>query len=161
VTARKWLARAAHRPKTLVLYTVNFPFGASTAQVFASNLKQLGIDVVVKYFDLSTLLQKLTTAREPWDVAWLPLLSQYPDPAGSLTLLFHGTRFETRVEAANRLTGAARDKAWADLEADLMTNDPPVVAYMNPAELTLVSQSFGCFRYHPVYYLDLAAACKK
>jgi len=161
VTARKWLARAAHRPKTLVLYTVNFPFGASTAQVFASNLRRLGIDVVVKYFDLSTLLAKLSTPGEPWDVGWLPWASNYPDPAGSLVQLFNGTRFESRVGAANRLTGAARRKAWADFEADVMRNDPPVSAYMNPADLILVSQRFGCYRFHPVYVADLAAACKK
>jgi peptide/nickel transport system substrate-binding protein len=161
VTARKWLARAARRPKTLVLYTANFVFGATTAQVFASNLRQLGIDVVVKYFEFTTLIQKLRVAGEPWDVAWLPWNPWYPDPAGSLVLLFRGTRFEPRVDAANLRTGAARRKAWANLEGDLMRNDPPVAAYMNPTDLILVSRSFGCYRYHPVYDIDLAAACKK
>ena len=42
-----------------------------------------------------------------------------------------------------------------------MRDDPPVTAYMNPAGLTLLSRSFGCYRYHPVYDVDLAAACKK
>jgi ABC-type oligopeptide transport system substrate-binding subunit len=161
VTARKWLARDAHRPKTLVLYTTNFPFGAPNAQAFASSLKRLGIDVVVKYFEFSTMLQKLRVPGEPWDVAWLPWNSWYLDPAGSLVLLFRTTRFQARVYAANRVTGAARQKAWADLEADLMRNDPPVAAYMNPADLVLLSRSFGCYRPHIVYDLDLAAACKK
>src|SRR5262249_38601969 len=111
-TARKWLARDSHRPKTLVLYTTNFVFGAPTAQAFGSGLKRLGTNVVVKYFEFSTMLQKLRVPGEPWDVAWLPWNSWYFDPAGSLVLLFRTTRFQPRVDAANRLTGAARDKAW-------------------------------------------------
>ncbi len=161
VTARKWLARDAHRPTTLVLYTTNFVFGAPTAQAFALSLKQLGIDVVIKQFEFSTMLQKLRVPGEPWDVAWLPWNSWYSDPAGSLVLLFRTTRFQGRVDAANRVTGAARQEAWADLESDLMRNDPPVAAYMNPTAVTLLSRNFGCYRYHPVYDLDLAAACKK
>jgi ABC-type oligopeptide transport system substrate-binding subunit len=161
VTARKWLARAARRPKTLTFYTANFVFAPKTAQVFASNLRQLGIEVVVKYFEFSTLLQKLRAPDEPWDVAWLPWNPWYADPASSLVLLFRETRFEGRVNAVNQVTGAARAKAWARLESDLMRNDPPVAAYMNPTDLILVSRSFGCYRYHPFYDLDLAAACKK
>ena len=44
-TARKWLARAKQRPKTLTLYTANFAYSIANAQVFAANLKQLDIDV--------------------------------------------------------------------------------------------------------------------
>ena len=57
------------------------------------------------------------------------------------------------------MTGAARAKAWADLEADLMRNDPPVAAYADStltvlrlAELRLLGGSGS--------RLDLAAACK-
>ncbi len=161
-TARRWLARVPDPPKTLTLYTTNFVFGAPTAQVFASSLRQLGIDVVVKYFELGTMLQRIRVPGEPWDVAWLPWNSWYSDPAGSLLLLFRTTRFQPRVDAANLVTGrVARAKAWARLENDLMRNDPPVAAYMNPAGLTLLSRNYGCYRLDPVNDLDLAAACKK
>ena len=161
-TARRWLARVPDPPKTLTLYTTNFVFGAPTAQVFASGLRQLGIDVVVKYFEFTTMLQKIRVPGEPWDVVWLPWNSWYADPAGSLVLLFRTTRFQPRVDAANLVTGrAARARAWARLENDLMRNDPPVAAYMNPTALTLLSRSFGCYRHDPVNDFDLAAACKK
>ncbi len=55
----------------------------------------------------------------------------------------------------------ARRKAWADLDADLMRNDPPWAPIIHNATATFVSPSFGCFLYHPVYGVDLAAACKK
>ena len=50
VTARRWLSRARLKPTTLVLYAWNIPPAVTAAQVFAFNLKQIGIDVDVKYF---------------------------------------------------------------------------------------------------------------
>ena len=98
---------------------------------------------------------------EPWDVAWLPWSNWYPDPAGFLRPLLNGTRYEARVDAANRVTGAARARTWAKLEADLMLNDPPVAVYADASGLILLSRSFGCYRQVALYDVDLAAACKK
>jgi ABC-type transport system substrate-binding protein len=161
VTARKWFARAGHRPRTLVLYTANdFPFSVMSANVFRDNLRQLGIEVTVRYFSLVTLYEKLNTPGEPWDVTWLPWGAWYPDPAGATLPLLRGTRYEARLNAANRVTGAARAKTWADLEADLMRNDPPVAAYADATALILISRNLGCLRTHPQVDLDLAAVCK-
>ena len=160
VTARKWLARAAQRPKTLTLYMANFPLGILNGQIFASNLRQLGIVVDVKYFEFQTLLLKLRTAGEPWDVGWLPWGAAYADPAGFLLPLFRGTQLEPRIRAANnRVTGLGRDKSWAEFEAKLVRDDPPVAAYAHAMRVDLVSSSFGCYRSHILYELDFAAAC--
>ena len=161
VTAKRWLARAKQRPTTLTLYATSFGFGPANARVFASSLRPLGIDVRIELFSFPTLLRKLTTPGEPWDVTWLPWQASYPDPAGFLLHLLHDTRYEARVNAANRVTGAARASAWANLEADLMRNDPPAAVYADDTSLLLLSRSFGCFRSVPVYHVDLAAACKK
>ena len=156
-TARRWLARAGDRPQTLTVYTPNFPGFVPSAQTFASNLRQLGIVVDVESFDLPTFVKKLDAPGEPWDVALAPGSgAAYPDPAGALVPLLRGTRYEARINAANRVTGAARAKAWAELEADLMLNDPPVAAYADFTPLALVSKRFGCWS-----ELDLAAVCKK
>jgi ABC-type transport system substrate-binding protein len=160
-TARKWLARAKQRPKTLTLYTANFAYSIANAQVFASNLRRLDIDVRIEYFSFPELLARLIKPAEPWDVAWLPWSIWYPDPAGSLRPLLNGTRYEARLDAANRVTGAARAGTWAKLEADLRLNDPPVAVYADASSLILLSRSFGCYRQVALYDLDLAAACKK
>ena len=39
--------------------------------------------------------------------------------------LFDDPATNARIEAANRLTGEARRKAWADLDVDLMRDNPP------------------------------------
>lgn len=161
ITARKWLTRAKQRPRTLTLYTANFSYSIANALVFRSNLRQLDIDVDVKYFSFLTLLEKLRTKGEPWDVAWIPWSAWYAEPAGYLVPLLSDTRYARRVNAANRVTGSARAKAWSDLAADLMRDDPPAAAYANGTALILVSRSFGCYRWVPVYDIDLAAACKK
>lgn len=161
VAALRWLARASHRPATLELYTVNFPpFGFASAQMFVSNLRPLGITVRVHPFDAATLAEKLETPGEPWDVALVNSSAPYPDPAGVLIPLLQGTRYEARVNAADRLTGPARAKAWADLEADLMRNDPPVAVYASFTPLILTSRNFGCWG-AVNEQIDLAAVCKK
>src|SRR5262249_39369676 len=67
-----------------------------------------------------------------------------------------------KIEAADRLTGAARRKAWADLDAELMRDDPPYAPFALLASPDFVSRSYGCFVLQPVVARpDLVAACKK
>ena len=161
------------KPTRLVLYGWNSPSGIVAAQVFAFNLKQIGIDVTVKYFNLATLAQRARTPGEPYDVVFQPWTVDYPDPA-SFFVLLHGASIggvnwanldeptvNARIDAANRLTGAARRKAWSDLDADLMRNNPPWAPFLHRNQRGFVSRSVGCFFLHPVYREDLAAICKK
>ena len=50
---------------------------------------------------------------------------------------------DRRIEAANRLTGEARRKAWADLDIDLMRDNPPWAPLANTQNRTFVSPSSG------------------
>jgi hypothetical protein len=68
---------------------------------------------------------------------------------------------EGRIDAANRLTGTARRNAWADLDVDLMRDNPPWAPYAHTQNSVFVSRSTGCVLGHPVYGFDIAAACKK
>jgi peptide/nickel transport system substrate-binding protein/oligopeptide transport system substrate-binding protein len=171
--ARNFLARARLRPTALVLYASNSPSGVAQAQMLVSSLKQIGIDLQVKYFDINVLNEKATTRGEPFDLilqGWGP---DYADPAGFFVpLLSRGgqgggganlddPRINGRIEATNRLTGEARRKAWADLDVDLMRNDPPWAPFLHATARTFVSKSVGCMLDHPVYGFDIAAVCKK
>jgi peptide/nickel transport system substrate-binding protein len=175
-TARKWLSRARVKPSTLVLYTSNAPFGVAAAQVFWFDLKQIGIDVEVKYYGAAVLADKAGTRGEPFDVVltgwaadyadaagyYVPLLSDL-QPTGNWNLAyFKEPAVDARVAAANRLTGVARRNAFAALDADLMRNNPPWAPFAHLASRTFVSSSLGCIVLHPLYGgVDLAAACKK
>lgn len=176
--ARRWLGRAARKPAKLVLYAfTDRPGNVAAAQVFAANMKRIGIDVEVKYFEQLTQVQKVGTRGEPFDVAMLAWTTDYADPAAYFEPLLTGAniaptgnlnaayfddpRINARIAAAGRLRGAPRRKAWADLDVDLMRNNPPWAPYFHTTRPNFVSQSYGCFLYHPFYGVDLAAACKK
>jgi ABC-type transport system substrate-binding protein len=176
-TARKWLAKARFKPTKLVLYTIANRFGIAAAQVYAFDLKQIGIDVDVKYFDTATLLQKAGRRGEPFDVAFNGWAVDYPDGAGFFERLldaeslnqpgnsnlsyYDDAKTAARMEAMDRLTGDARRTAWAALDVDLMQNDPPWAPFIHIVRRNFVSRSFGCYLFHPVYEVDLAAACKR
>ena len=176
--ARKWLATAKLKPTTLVLYTLNGAIGIGAAQVFAYNLKQIGIDVDVRYFDTNTLYDKAGTRGEPFDVVLFGWGADFPDGEPFFGPLLNGENLgsltgnsnysylddpvvNARIDAANRKTGDARRRAWADLDVDLMRNDPPWAPFLNDASRDFVSPSFGCFVFNPVMGVDIAAACKK
>ncbi len=71
------------------------------------------------------------------------------------------SRVDRRIAAADRLSGEARRKAWADLDIDLMRNNPPWAPLVHPQTRTFVSRSTGCVFDHPLYSFDIAAACKE
>ena len=175
-TARKWLARATVKPRTLVLYAYNNPFGVAIAETLSSNLKQIGIDLDVKYYDFGTAVDKAGTRGEPFDVVIGAWTVDYADAASFFEPLLNPVLRETgnlnnsyfvrpwvsaRMKAANRLAGEARRKAWADLDAKLMREDPPWAPIVHTTDRSFVSRSLGCFRHHPVYGFDIAAVCKK
>ena len=67
-TARKWYARAKFQPRTLVLYARSTSYGVKIAQTLTYNLKQIGIDLEVKYYDFDGGLRKAGTRGEPFDI---------------------------------------------------------------------------------------------
>ena len=162
----------ARRPAKLVLYANSSgSIGVVIAQVFAFDLKQIGIDVEVRYFDTLTLSAKAETPGEPYDVIMLGWSADYADGAAFFVPLLGGggasgtnvrdPRLAARIAAAGRLTGEARRDAWADLDLDLMRNDPPWAPFANTQSVTFVSRSVGCVVVHPVYGFDFATVCKK
>jgi ABC-type oligopeptide transport system substrate-binding subunit len=170
-TARRLLARATRRPRTLALYANNVPTGVAIAQVLEFNLKQIGIELEVKFFDTVTLWDRASTRGEPFDLILVGWSADYPDAAAFFVPLlgargpsgtnFHDPGVARRIEAAQRLSGEARRKAWADLDVDLMRDNPPWAPFVANQSRTLVSRSVGCVVDHPVYGFDFAAVCKK
>jgi ABC-type transport system substrate-binding protein len=167
-TARTWLARAKLVPKELVLYTDNSPQGVAVAQTLRFNLEQIGIDVEVKYFNITALGDKIATKGEPFDLTLNAWSADYADGAaffvpilGAGGVNLDDTRVQQRLDEANRLTGAARREAWAELDVDLMRDNPPWAPFLHIQRRTVVSRDTGCVVVNPIYGFDIAAACKK
>jgi ABC-type oligopeptide transport system substrate-binding subunit len=169
---RRWYAKAELKPTKLVLYTWTIPPAVTAAQVLAYNLKQLGIDLDVKYYEPVVVVEKVRTPGEPFDIALIGWAADYADAAGFFLPLLgrdgagfgvnlDDSRVRRRLEAASRLTGEARSRAWADLDADLMRDNPPWAPFMHLNNRTLVSKSLGCFYNHPLYRVDIVSVCKR
>jgi len=181
--ARALEAKAKVKPEKLVLYTHLPGFkgvSAAWAQIFQFDLEtKLGIDVEIKYFgSFSAFFKTVGTRGEPYDVlidAWTP---DYPEGAAYFVPLADGNNLKDRgnynlsyfdrpkvnaeIQRIEGLTGDARRKAWADLDVELMRNDPPWAPFGIGTTADYVSRSFGCYVFQPVYSsIDFAAACKK
>lgn len=174
-TAKKWLDRAKIKPDKLVLYTSDSGTRVIRAQILQFNLKQIGIDLEVFHFPRTVQHQKCATRGEPFDICDEGWLADYPDGGYFFNPLLNGNsigatpnenvayfdrpRYNRRIERISRMTGAERAEAWADLDLDMMREDPPWAAYQTFATRDFVSKRFGCYLYHPVAGIDLAAAC--
>jgi len=172
--ARKWLRKARYKPRRLVLYWPNF--NPDAAESVRLDLKRIGIEVVVRLFGPREHFTRIGSRGEPFDLAYVGWLPDYIDGGAFLAPLASGTnlrkegssnasyfndpRVNARIRAAGLERGAARRDAWADLDVDLMRDNPPWAPFMHFLHRVFVSKSFGCYvdRFGSV---DLVAACKK
>jgi len=178
--ARALLARARFKPKKLVLYTATSPaYFAIWAQIFRFNMTRLGIDVEIKYFGTAgAMFAAAGTRGAPFDVVTGRWTADYADPISFFGPLLDGNSLKPRgnyniayfdrpkynraIERIDRLTGAARRRAWAALDVEMMRDDPPWAPFLNAARADFVSRRFGCFVFQPaIGVMDIAAACKK
>jgi len=72
---------------------------------------------------------------------------------------FDDPRFDRAIDAAQSLTGVARDRAYGRLGADVARTQAPLAAYAVLNARVFVSTRVGCIRYQPVYGLDLSSIC--
>jgi peptide/nickel transport system substrate-binding protein len=171
---------AGGQSRTAVLYTNDGPGAQKRTQVLVRNLAAIRIHVKVVTFPFDALGTKIATKGEPWDIAdtgWVT--DGYFDPFDFLNPLFDNKlsfssnstntlgldlghfddpALTRRLEAAAKLTGAARYTAYARLDADLTRNAAPILAYGNISSQDFFSARIGCQVYGP-YGMNLAALC--
>lgn len=163
---------------TFTLYVANAGVTPVQALVIQANFAQIGVDVTIQQFPTGVFESRIATRGEPFDAALVSWNADYPDPSALLNVLFSGRgitatgntnlsyldvpRVNALLDAAAAASGAARDKAYADLDTLLMGTYVPVVPLYNRNERTFVSARLDprCYVFQPVYAaLDLAAAC--
>jgi len=163
------LARGQTRGGKAVLYTVDTHPHPSFAQSIRQDLAKIGLDVQIKVIPQPAYFGKFG-ASGPYDIGFAPWLADYDDPYSVLNVLLDGrfvgstnwarfdsTEYNRLLRRTARLRGAARYRAYGDLDVRLARDAAPIVAidYLN--EPTLVSKRVGCVT--PVF--DLTAVCLK
>ena len=153
------------------------------AQVIVRDLREIGLDVEVREFSQAVLSAKAGTPGEPYDIilSWFgsdPIGTEpaYPDPAGIIDRYLAGENarkpagntnlayfddpgYNRQMAAADRLSGAARFRAFSKLDAKIMRDDAPLVPLTEGSSWLFLSKRVGCLKLQPVYRRDYAAMC--
>jgi peptide/nickel transport system substrate-binding protein len=146
------------------------------AKVVVENLRAIGLDVEVKVLDAEALLKRAGVPGEPYDMVLADFGWDYPDPANMLVPLLAGEnarrrsgnsnlayfderRYNRKLAAAGRLSGAARFRAFSRLDAEIMRNQAPWAPLFEGSAENFLSERVGCLKVHPVIFRDYAAMC--
>jgi ABC-type transport system substrate-binding protein len=158
-----------------VMYTCNQAPCPERAQLIQQNLKAIGIDVSIKQFPRNVQFAKEGIRGEPFDIADEGWIADYPDPYDFINKLldgrtiqeannvnfsyFNDPAYNKKMDEAAAQTGEARDRAYAELDADIAGNAVPLAAWSVPNNIDFFSARVGCQLFQPVYFMDLGALC--
>ncbi len=154
---------------TLVLDVCDVSPCPQQGQIVKTDLERIGLKVQVKRLPDQILFAREAHPGARWDMAWGGWLPDYRDPSAILNDLLSGgavltpladSGFQARLEAADRLSGARRYLAYAQLDVDLARDAAPLVAFGNDQSSELLSARVGC-GFDSVYGMDLGALCQR
>ncbi len=143
------------------------------AVIVAKNLREIGLHVDIRYgYGQYQLAGVRGTGFDIADVVTRP---DYGDPYGIVEKLLDGRviraigntnlsyytdpAFSRAVDAAQRLHGAARIRAYEQLDVEVARRSAPLAAYANVNARVFLSRRVGCVTYQPVFGLDIAGLC--
>ena len=170
LTRARELASGNVRGGKATLYVPNAPHYVSISRLVTGQLAEIGLDVEVEFLPFTAYFRRLSTPGEPWDIAPTLWGADFADPSSYINQLFDGRfsgitnlgRFDSpelnrAMRKAARLTGAARYRAYAELDVRLARDAAPSAPLAIFNQPTLVSKRVGCVVLRPA--LDLTAAC--
>jgi peptide/nickel transport system substrate-binding protein len=142
-------------------------------------LRAIGVGVVPRPFASSVEIANAERRGEKFDVAVTPWYPYYPDPASALNALMNGRViraqdntntayfddpvFNAKLDAASKLTGAARLTAYSRLDEEISREAAPYIPMSTFNVPVFYSARIGCQVWSsvPHYELDVAALCLK
>jgi peptide/nickel transport system substrate-binding protein len=173
-TARR-LARGHLRGGHAVFLSCGSQDCKDRAVVVAASLKRIGLHVRI---DSAPGLGQFTLAGvrgTRFDLADVITRPDYGDPYALVDKLldsrvirevgntnisyFESPRFDRSIDAAQKLTGVARDRAYGRLGLEVARSQAPLAAYAVLNARVFVSARVGCVTYQAVYGLDLGGVC--
>ena len=166
------------RTEKIVMYTTNDRIGSATGQMVKANLAAIGLDVEVKEYTFAVLIDKAGTRGEPFDMWSIGWFADYPDPYDFINILLDGRTigpknnintayfnkpaYNRKMDAAARLAGDARYRAYGTLDIDITRNQSPLVITNNQNVREFISSKVGCATYSYAWGgLNLVLLCPK
>jgi ABC-type transport system substrate-binding protein len=173
--AARALAKGRTRSGKAALYTPDSPVDVAQAQILKRNLQAIGLDVEIKSIPVDHYFQTIFTPGEPFDIARIVWLGASDPtfvnclfngrligkPTSCNVSYFNSSKYNRLLDAASRLTGGARDKAYGDLDVELARDAAPALPVSVANVLAFVSSRVDprCVVMNPA--LDLTAVCLK
>jgi ABC-type transport system substrate-binding protein len=135
------LAKGRTRAGKAVLYTRSSPVDLAQARILQQNLKAIGIEVEIVDFPAPLLFEKLSTARDEFDIGRVA----HGGPSPSLLKIFDGRtigqrdnlnwsyfdspKYNRLFDEADRLPRAERYRAYAELDVQISRDAAPGIPY--------------------------------
>jgi len=138
----------------------------------------MGCSVNVKLFQGFQIYIAAGTRGEPYDVVLGGWFADYADPYDFINILLDGRTivaknnintsyfnvpaYQKKMDAAARLTGDARYRAYGNLDIDITRNQSPLVITGNSNIREFISSKVGCANYSYAWGgLNLVMLCPK
>lgn len=170
------LAAGNHRGGNAVLYTSQVPFLVDQGNLIARQLSQIGLQVTVTPLAPATLDAVAGRPGAPYDMLLTRYTPLYPDPAEVIVRLlagenarrpsgntnfayFESPTYNRRIAAADEVSGAARFRAFSELDGDIMRMAAPWAPLYEGSSWLFISKRVGCLKLQPEFRLDYAALC--
>jgi peptide/nickel transport system substrate-binding protein len=144
--------------------------------LLTQELKPLGINVTVKYFERAVQFQQEGVKGTPNDIADEGWLADFPDPYDFINILLSGENilpkngdnfayfndptYNQKMSAAAATTGQERATTYGNLATDIAKNAAPWAAWSNQTNYDFFGPAVGCQLWEPSYGMDLANLCK-
>ncbi len=158
-------ALAGGNCKNVNLWTANSTTGQALGQVFRYNLSQMGCNVDVKLFQGFQIYVAAGQKGADFDAAVVGWNQDYPDPYDFLDVLLNGNNIHDnnnnnlayfnngsinqKLARANKLVGAARYKAYGDLDLEITKKYAPWASYDNRNSREFTSARVGGYLFQP------------
>jgi ABC-type transport system substrate-binding protein len=169
------LAKGHMRSGKVVVYTPNLPSRVAGGQILKENLEALGLEVEHVAQPPPVHFGKILTPGTPFDIADIGVSFGSNDPSLLNTLFdgrtiayapnfanasyFDSPKVNRLLDEASRLTGAARYRAYGELDVMISRDAAPAIPFANFSAHAFVSARVGCVVMNPS--LDLTAVCLK
>ena len=167
--------QAGVRGQTAILYTGDRPALLAQSSLIRDELAAIGINVEIHAFRRAEQIAREGTLGEPFDMTLEGWIDDYLDPFDTLNLFLDGSTIgpnnnldiayfndpatNSRLQAAEQLTGPARFTTYGNLDVDLVRNEAPLAAIGTFNSRDFFSSRIGCQTFVPPFGIDLAALC--
>ncbi len=169
-------AAGVKTPITALVYSTQGVQSATNRMaLLTQELKPLGINVKVKYFQRSVQFQEEGVKGTPNDIADEGWLADFPDPYDFLNILlsghsilpkngdnfayFNDPTFNSQLDAAALTTGSDRANTYGNIATNMAKTQAPWAAWSNQTNYDYFSARIGCQLYQPTYGMDYGALC--